>query len=234
VIELNVEEGEIVIVGTMNNPGTRILAVGDLAQMVAEAEVDETDIVDLRVGQNARIEVDAIPDTTFAAEVIEIGNSAMSLATQTGEKDFEVKVLFRDTVPGVRPGMTADVSIETAKRDSSLAVPIQSVVVRSAEDLKARGKRERGKKENEAVAAASANPRDKKKDEKTGVFVVVGEKVEFRELTTGIASETDIEVKGTLKPGERVVTGPYQVLRDLRPGTKVKIESPGGRAARRS
>jgi HlyD family secretion protein len=233
VIELNVEAGEIVIVGTMNNPGTRILAVGNLDQMVAEAEVDETDIIDLRVGQRARVEVDAIPDTSFAGEVIEIGNSAVTGASASGEKDFEVNVLFLDQVPGLRPGMTADVAIETAKRDSAVAVPIQSIVVRSAEDLKPRGKGKRRGREAEAVAAGGS-ARDRKKDEKTGVFVVVGDKVEFRELSTGIASETDIEVSGGLQPGDRVVTGPYQVLRDLRPGTKVKVESPGGRGGRRS
>ncbi len=230
VTELNIEQGEIVMIGTMNNPGTRILSVANVDRMLAKADVDETDVVDLKLGQPAKIEVDAIPDTSFTGRVTEIAQSATRTSTVggTGETDFEVKVLFDQKVMQVRPGMTADVSIETATRDSALAVPIPAVVVRSEADLKRRA----GRGGKAAQAADSAAARKAKARDKTGVFVVVGHKAEFREVTTGIASDTDIEVTGAVKPGDRVITGPYQVLRDLMPGTEVKVEKPGSKAAR--
>ena len=234
ITDLNVEEGEIVITGTMNNPGTRILSVGDLDRMLARADVDETDVIDLRLGQKATIEVDAFPDTSFPAHVSEIAHSAKTSGTSgsSGETDFEVKVLFDDRVPRVRPGMTADVSIETASKDSALAVPIQAVVTRSENDLK-KVELKRGRANAEAEDAKAAGGKKAKVKDKTGVFVLVGGKAEFREVTTGIASETDIEVNGNLKPGEQIITGPYQVLRDLKPGQHVIVEKAGARNAAR-
>ena len=236
VTDLNVEEGEIVITGTMNNPGTRILSVGDLNRMLAKADVDETDVIDLKLGQKATIEVDAFPDTSFPAHVSEIAHSAKNSGStgSSGETDFEVKVLFDQKVPRVRPGMTADVSIETASKDSALSVPIQAVVARSADELKKTEKAKRGAKTSDTHTAAATDPARKAKvKDKTGVFVLVNGRTEFREVTTGIASETDIEVTGNLKPGEQVITGPYQVLRDLKPGQRVKVEKPGARGAKR-
>ena len=232
---LNVEQGEIVITGTMNNPGTRILSVGDMNRMLAKADVDETDVIDLKVGQKATITVDAFPDSTFPAHVSEIAHSAKTGTTSSsGETDFEVKVLFDNRVPRMRPGMTADVAIETAAKDSVLAVPIQAVVTRSPEDLKkVEFKKPSKSDKSQGLAAATDPTRKGKVKDKTGVFVLVGGKTEFREVTTGIASETDIEVSGNLKPGESVITGPYQVLRDLKPGQRVNIEKPGARATRR-
>ncbi|MCI0344814.1 MAG: HlyD family efflux transporter periplasmic adaptor subunit, partial [Chloroflexi bacterium] len=193
-----------------------------LDQMVVEAEVDETDVVDVRIGQKARIEVDAFPDSSFRGEVIEIGRSPMRSSTSSaGEKDYEVKVLFRPAPAGLLPGMTADVEIETAQRDSVLSVPIQSVVLRSAKDLEAK-KRGRGRR-----SAAADTSREASRD-LTGIFVVEKDRVAFREVTTGIASDTDIEVSGAVAVGDRVVTGPYNVLRDLRRGDKVKVSEDGG------
>jgi HlyD family secretion protein len=227
------------MIGTMNNPGTRILSVANVDRMLAKADVDETDVVDLRLGQTAKVEVDAIPDTSFAAQVTEIAQSATRTATQsgTGETDFEVKVLFDDKVPRVRPGMTADVSIETATKDSALSVPIQAVVVRTEEDLKRKAGKSpraaRGKAAQAAESAATSDRKGKARD-KSGVFVMVGHKAQFREVTTGIASDTDIEIKGAVKPGDKVVTGPYQVLRDLMDGAEIKVEKAGAKSARRS
>jgi HlyD family secretion protein len=231
---LNVEQGEIVITGTMNNPGTRILSVGDMDRMLAKADVDETDVIDLKVGQKATITVDAFPDSSFPAHVSEIAHSAKSGTTSSsGETDFEVKVLFDNRVPRMRPGMTADVAIETAAKDSVLAVPIQAVVTRSPEDLKKIDLKKAPKGDKPASPAVATEGQRTKVKDKTGVFVLVNGKTEFREVTTGIASETDIEVTGNLKPGESVITGPYQVLRDLKPGQRVKIEKPGMHATRR-
>ena len=110
---LNVEQGEIVIMGTMNNPGTQILTVSDLSRMLVRADVDETDVVDVHLGQKAKITVDAFPDTSFPGTVVEIGNTAKRSQTSIveGQTNFEVKVVFDQTVAAVRPGMTADVEI---------------------------------------------------------------------------------------------------------------------------
>jgi HlyD family secretion protein len=241
ITSLNIEEGEIVVVGTMNNPGTQILTVSDVARMLVKADVDETDVVDVHVEQAATITVDAIPDTSFKGTVTEVGNSATqtSTATASGETNFEVKVLFSDDVPAARPGMTADVEIEVKRAEKALAVPIQSVVVRQPEELEERGKKktpagkEKPAKGDEAIAAASqeeeADPLERKKKEITGVFVMDGEFARFRRVKTGISSETDIQILpgGELKEKEKVITGPYKVLRDLKPGDRVQVQKKG-------
>src|SRR5262249_53730147 len=108
-----------------------------VARMLGRAEVDETDVVDMRIGQKAKISVDAFPDTTFAGTVTEIGNTAKrsQISTVEGQTNFEVKVVFDDNVPQVRPGMTADVDIETGTHAKTLAVPIQAVIIRTQSQL---------------------------------------------------------------------------------------------------
>jgi HlyD family secretion protein len=230
---LNVEAGEIVITGTMNNPGTQILVVSDLSRMLVRADVDETDVVDMQVGQKAKITVDAMPETSYAGTVIEIGNTAKrSLsATAEGQTDFEVKVVFDHNVPEVRPGMTADVEVETATHAKATAVPIQSVVVRTERELeRAKTKAAGEKKVKGAVANAAEEDTVGKKDKEiTGVFVVREGAAKFVPVKTGISSETMLEVfAADLKPGDQVVSGPYKALHDLKPETKVKPEAAGG------
>lgn len=246
IVGLNIEEGEIVVVGTMNNPGTQILSVADLSRMQVKADVDETDVVDVRVGQTATITVDALPDTSFPGTVTEVGNSATraTAGTATGETNFDVEVLFDKTVLEVRPGMTADVEIEVKRADKALAVPIQAVVVRQPEELEERGRKKpkakpapRAPEEGGANAAPVSaedeeiDPLERKKREITGVFVLAGEKAEFRRVRTGISSETDIAIlaESELKAGDQVVTGPYKVLRDLRPGDRIERQKPARR-----
>lgn len=230
---LNVEAGEVVIMGTMNNPGTQILVVSDLSRMLVRADVDETDVIEMSVGQKAKITVDALPDTTFAGTVVEIGSTAKrsQIAAADGQTNFEVKVVFDHDVPQVRPGMTADVEIETATHAKTTAVPVQAVVVRTQRDLdqaakKASGKKERRKK-GEAVAAEDDTVGRKDK-EITGVFAMREGKAAFVPVKTGISSETMLEVFGDLKSGESVVSGPYKALRELKPGAKIKAETGSG------
>ena len=231
---LNVEQGENVIMGTMNNAGTQILTVSDLSRMLVRADVDETDVVDLRIGQKVRISVDAIPDTTFSGTVTEIGNTAKRSLTSTveGQTDFEVKVVFDDNVPQIRPGMTADVNIESGTRDSTLAVPIQAVVVRTQRELD-RAARKPGERAKRGAALAAVSAEDdtagRRDKEITGLFVVKDGVSKFVPVRTGIASETMIEIFGDVKVGDAVVSGPYKALRDLKPGGKVKRESAGGK-----
>jgi HlyD family secretion protein len=230
---LNVEQGEIVITGTMNNPGTQILVVSDLSRMLVRADVDETDVVDLKIGQKAKITVDALPDTSFPGTVTEIGNTAKrTLSGATGDQtNFEVKVVFDHDVPVVRPGMTADVEIETGTREKTLGVPIQAVVVRTERDLESAGKKERPAKrpKKDAAIAAEDDTIGRKEKEITGLFVVRDGVAAFVPVRTGIASETAIEIFGETKEGESVVAGPYKALRELKPNTKVKRETSGGR-----
>jgi HlyD family secretion protein len=229
---LNVEQGEIVITGTMNNPGTQILVVSDLSRMLVRADVDETDVVDMRIGQKARISVDAIPDTTFEGTVVEIGNTAKrsAMSAVEGQTNFEVEVVFDHNVPQVRPGMTADVEIETATAAQVRAVPIQAVVVRTERDLERAAKQETRKKPRRSEAAAAEEDTVGKKDKEiTGVFVVKDGAATFVPVKTGIASETMIEVTGEIGADAQVVSGPYKALRELKPGSKVKSEAAGGR-----
>ena len=228
---LDVEEGETVITGTMNNPGSQIMAVSDLSRMLVRAEVDETDVVDMRLGQKTRITVDAFPDTSFEGTVTKIGNTAKRSMTSSveGQTNFEVEVVFNADVPGVRPGMTADVDIETGTHAGALAVPIQSVVIRTERELEQakKGGERKARPKRGAAVAAEEDTVGKKDKEITGIFVVENDVATFVPVRTGLASETMIEVLGDLAEGKSVVSGPYKALRELKPGGKVKRETAG-------
>jgi HlyD family secretion protein len=239
VTQLNIEQGEIVVTGTMNNPGTVILTVSDLSRMKVEADVDETDVASIYLGQSAKVKVDAMPDTTLTGNVTQIANSPDISAAETQEQqtNFKVDVEIDKPPSTLRPGMTADVEIQTAARDSVLTVPIQSVVVRTPADLEPprKGKKRRGgsaeaKPESTAAggkgAATGETGGAARAEEIRGVFVIADGKVVFRRVKPGIASDTDFEVVGDLKPGDKVVIGPHRVLRTLKPEQKVKIEEP--------
>jgi HlyD family secretion protein len=210
--------------------------------MLVKADVDETDVVDMKLGQKARITVDALPDTFFQGTVVEIGNTAKRSITSTveGQTNFEVEVVFDQNVPQVRPGMTADVEIETATHPHTQGVPIQAVVVRTERELEraarktARSPKEakaakpaKKPKKTDAVFAAEDDTVGRKDKEITGVFVVKDGVARFVPVRVGIASETMIEVFGDLKAGDVVVAGPYKALRELKPDAKVKQEAAG-------
>jgi len=235
VTQLAIERGEIVVTGTMNNPGTVILTIADMSAMKVEADVDETDVSAVALGQPVTVKVDAFPDLTLHGSVVEIANSPKisEAGTQEQQTNFEVDVAIQNPPAKLRPGMTADVEIQTAQKEGVLTVPIQAVVVRTREELKPAVKGRRAKAKSAAAAATTA-PSDsagKPDEELKGVFVVADGAAQFRKVTTGIASDTDMEVAGDVKPGEKVITGPFRVLRTLKPGTKVKIEEPKRPAA---
>jgi HlyD family secretion protein len=236
---LDVEQGEVVITGTMNNPGTQIMVVSDLSRMLVRADVDESDVVDMHLGQKAKITVDAIRDTTFNGTVLEIGNTAKRSLTSTveGQTNFEVKVVFDDVVPQIRPGMTADVEIATGTHAHTLGVPIQAVVVRTQRELDRAAHKgvKAPKKKNTGMFTAEEDTVGRKDKEVTGVFVVKNNAVSFVPVRTGIASDTMIEIFGEVKDTDIVVAGPYKALRELKPGSKVKQEQaakggPGGKS----
>jgi HlyD family secretion protein len=246
VSRLNVEQGEIVITGTMNNPGTVILTIADLSFMEVEAEVDETDVVNVRPGQPAKITVDAIPDTTFAGRVATVGNSGRQATGASTEEvvNFEVKVRFDSPDPRLKPGMTADVEVETETREQVMAVPIQAVVARSRgvleKDEKAalrkhRKKKDEGGSRHAAPDTLKGPARDKwEKEVLEGLFQLVNDKARFVEVKTGIADETMIEITGAAAESMKVVTGPYRVLRDLKEGVRIKEakEDKGGKGGK--
>jgi HlyD family secretion protein len=234
VTQVNIERGEIVVIGTMNNPGTVILSVADLSRMKVEAEVDETDVSSVLLGQAATVKVDALPDTTLNGRVFQIANSPeiANLGTQEQQTNFAVDVMLDDPPAALRPGMTADVEIRTGTRKGVLHVPIQAVVIRTVEELEKAAKRGKDRRSRTAEApaaqagsdSASAAEEKRKQEEIKGVFVMDKGLARFRKVKTGIASDTDFEVSGEIKAGEKVVTGPHRVLRALKPGAKIKVE----------
>lgn len=229
VIELNAEIGEIVMIGTMNNPGTVIMTVADLDTIEVEVEVDETDISRVKLGQDAEIEVDAFPDTTFNGKVTEVGNAAQISGYSTSDRvtNFLVTVLLTDNVPEIKPGMTATADITVDRREDAICVPIQAVVYREKEKERDKQKTEAEPETSGAIAAET--PSDSSDDEEEpeeleGVFRVAGDSVEFVAVETGIADQQKIEIKSGLEEGEEIVTGSYTILRTIKAGAKITIQ----------
>jgi len=234
ITNLPVREGETVVIGIQNSPGSTLMTLADMSVITAEVRVDETDIVNVRLGQPAEVSIDAIPKKIFKAAVTEIGNNAIvrstgvSTSQQTSAsqeaKDFKVVVTLQDAPENLRPGLSATAKITTATRSGILTIPIQALTVRSRAELKA------SNAEKDAVqAAAPANDASNRpaedKEEVQGVFVIRDRKAAFLPVQTGITGTTDIEVLSGLKPGDEIVTGSYKVLRTLRPGASVKIDN---------
>lgn len=231
ITNLPVREGETVVVGIQNSPGSTLMTLADMAVITAEVRVDETDIVNVRLGQPAEVTIDAIPKKVFKAVVTEIGDNAIvrstgvSTSQQTSAsqeaKDFKVVVTLDEPPQNLRPGLSATAKITTASKSNVLSIPIQALAVRREDDLKPAGK---GAGSVQAAAPASAAS-NKDKDEVQGVFVLRNKKVEFVKVETGVAGTTDIEVTKGLKEGEEIVTGSYKVLRTIKPGTSVKVDN---------
>ena len=200
VIMLNAEVGEVVISGTMHNEASVIGVIADLSEILTEVLADETDIVQIQLGQPAEIAVDALPEGVYTGKVVEIGNAGVSLTTQPDVTFFRVKVLLDDPDGRLLSGMSARASIEVAGHDNALVVPIESVVFRPPADAAA------GADEIQVVLIA--------KDDGT---------VEQRPVEVGISDVTHVEIASGVKEGEQVITGPHRVLEDLKPGDHVRI-----------
>src|SRR5262249_39803340 len=131
---MNIEEGENVVTGTMNNPGTVLMTIADLSEIEAEIDVDETDVVGIRIGQPATVSIDAFPEKKFKAEVVKVGNSAVTGSTLHPTEqttNSRVTLALREPVPGIKPALSCSASITTATRDAVLAVPIQALTIRT-------------------------------------------------------------------------------------------------------
>lgn len=227
VSSLPVREGETVVMGIQNSPGSTLMTVADMSVVTAEIKVDETDIINVKMGQPAEVTIDAIPGKTFVAHVTEIGDNAMlrSTGVSTSQsnsaseeaKDFKVVVTLDNPPDNLRPGLSATAKITTATRSNALTIPIQALTVRNKKELEA-------KPASDAVQAA-APPSKTKDEDQQGVFVIRNKKAVFVPVKTGIAGTTDIEVLDGLKDGDQVVSGTYRVLRTLRNNASVKIDN---------
>jgi HlyD family secretion protein len=213
VTSLRVEEGEVAIVGTMNNPGTVLLTIADLSVMEVEVEVDETDVINVRLGQTARVKVDAFPEKVFTGKVTEIGSSALdrsSLSSSQESKNFKVVITLDETDQLLKPGLSASADIIVAEKKNVLAVPVAALVVRE--------------KDSTAAGDSEKSPGSASKKEEEGVFVVENSRARFQPVKKGIMGGMMIEVESGLSEGQEIVSGPYSALRDLKDGQLLKIE----------
>jgi len=233
VTNLPVREGETVVMGIQNAPGSTLMTIADLSVITAEVKVDETDIVNISNGQPVEVTIDALPKQVFKGVVTDIGNNAMirstglaTTQTTTGSqeaKDFKVVITLQNPPEGLRPGLSTTAKITTATKSNVLAIPIQALTLRRPSELEQKDKKGKDKDAVEAAAPARAKAEDK--TELQGVFVVARDnRAAFREVKTGITGTTDIEVVSGLNEGDRIVTGSYKVLRSLKNGARVKEE----------
>jgi HlyD family secretion protein len=225
VTKLNSEKGENVVIGTMNNPGTVIMVVSDLSAIEIEAEVDETDIASVAVGQDVEILLDAFPDTTFKGQVIQVGNSAKASSFGISDQvtNFLVKILILDSVENIKPGMTASVDITTDYREDAIRIPAGAVVMRP-EDT-GQEKEEDGSKEGGEADSSDEFVRTEIK-EIDGVFVCNEGKAKFAPVNTGIRDQQYVEITSGLSEGDSVVTGSYRTLRSLKHDEVIDPQKP--------
>jgi len=234
VTNLPVREGESVVIGIQNAQGSTLMTLADMSVITAEVKVDETDIVNVKIGQAADVTIDAIPNKVFHGAVSEIGDNAIvrssgvSTSQQTSAseeaKDFKVVVTLKDAPPDLRPGLSTTAKITTATRTNVLSVPIQSLTLRTKEQMEQQNNAP-GSVHAAAPAVKEVASKSKKQDELQGVFVVRNKKAMFVPVQTGVTGTSDIEVLDGLKEGDEVITGSYKVLRTLRPGSGVKVDN---------
>jgi HlyD family secretion protein len=234
----NIEEGETVVVGTMNNQGTVLATVADLSVIEAVVEVDETDIPAVELGQMAEVTIDALPDRSFTGIVTEIGNSPIQATGAAGSQatTFKVVVTLDDEIPDVRPGFTCTADITTAVRADSLAIPIQAATVREVV-LDERGEVVRADPQpsGRGVApgvSAAAVPADGDEEELEGVFVARQGHAVFLPVKTGIAGERYFEALTGVTEGDLVITGPFSEVRNIEDGDAIRVINGAGSDAR--
>lgn len=203
ITSLRVEEGEIALVGTMNNPGTVLLTIADLSVMEVEVEVDETDVVGVELNQEAEIRVDAFPDTTIKGRVTEIGSSALQkVSASQDSKDFKVVITLENPPTNLKPGLSASTDIITARKQSVLAIPISALVIKEQEE----GSDQRHETDQE------------------GVYIVKNDRVTFQPVQKGILGELKIEIVSGLEEEQEIVVGPYSALRELKADKLIKTD----------
>jgi HlyD family secretion protein len=227
VTDLPVRVGETVVPGVQNSAASTIMTIADMSLITAEVKVDETDIVNVHLGQVANITIDAMPNRAFTGKVIDIGNTAIlrssglaasqSANSSQEAKDFKVVIALDSPPQEIRPGLSCSAKIVTATRRNVLAIPIQALTVRKKGDLEPR---------KEGVQASTEPVVDKTRNEEIqGVFAIHEGKAEYRKVETGITGATDIEVASGLNEGDQIVTGSYKVIRTIRNQARVKVDN---------
>jgi HlyD family secretion protein len=233
----NIEEGETVVIGTMNNAGTVLLTIADMSVIEAEVEVDETDVPTVTIGQKAKITIDAMQGKSFTGRVTEIGNSPIQASGQAAAgqtaTNFKVVLTVDGEIPEVRPGFTCTAEITTATRANTLSLPIQALavrdVVRDSANKIVRAKTDKNgtQRPRSTVVAAEELPAGQTRKEEEGVFVVRNNVAEFVPVKTGIAGDKYFEVvSGEIKEGDQVITGPFASVRNLKDGDTIKAQTP--------
>jgi HlyD family secretion protein len=221
VVRLAVEVGEVAVPGTFSKETALLMTIADMSTILAEVQVDETDVVRIASGDSVEVTIDAYPDTTFMGKVTKISNAAKLTQTaagaQTGTQDravdFDVEITLRDPPPDIRPDLSCTARVITDTRDGVLAVPIIALTVRDHERVP-----------NESVPAPPEDSLKKKfkKRETEGVFVVREGIATFMPVRVGIAGDEYFEVRDGVREGETIVAGTYQAIRELKDGAKVK------------
>ncbi len=239
-----VRVGENVVPGIQNATGSYLMTISDMSVVTSEVMVDETDIVSVKLGENAEVTIDAIPGKFFKGKVTEVGTQAVlrssglaSTQSTTGNqeaKDFKVVVTLQNPPDGLRPGLSSTAKITTAQEKNVMTVRIQALAERTKKDLDEAAK-ESGQNSVTLAAgrptpgAATDGPDSssvlEKNPEVQGVFVVRNKRAQFVPVTTGITGVTDIEVLNGLQEGDQIVTGSYKTLRTLKPDARVKVDN---------
>jgi HlyD family secretion protein len=222
---LPVKEGEVTVIGTMNNPGTQLLTISDMSEVEAVMMVDETSVPEVKIGQKANLNVDAYPNRTFEGVVTEVGSSPiakndpdlLSLTQGSEAINFKVKIRVVNPPETIRPGFSVTADILTGRKEGATAIPIQALVVRDVP-----------KKDGKPPAGGAGRPQTEE-----GVYVVKAGKLAFEKVQTGLAGELMIEVSSGPKVGEEIVTGPFKVLRQVKEGDKVIVEKEGDKKGRK-
>jgi HlyD family secretion protein len=197
IIQLNVKEGETVVMGTMNNSGTILMVLADMSTMMAVVDVDETDTPDLKLGQPAEVTADALPDSIFKGKVTKIGLMPVPNLLSTDQAtNFEVEIEMKDFSLLLRPGMNVSADVITSEKKDILTIPAQAM-----------GRRMKDKKMSETV------------------FVLKGKKAVLKEIKTGSSSDTDIEILSGIELGDTIITGPYRILSKLKDGESVSFSA---------
>jgi HlyD family secretion protein len=217
VTSLPIKEGEVTVVGTMNNAGTQLMTVSDMAEVEAVMMVDETSVPQVKLGQKATLSIDAYPNRKFSGTVTEVGSSPIlktdpdldTLVATSEAINFKVKIRLDDPPDTIRPGFSVTADIVTGRIDGATAIPIQALVVRD-------------------VVSKDKKPATGRPETEEGVYVVKNGKLEFDKVETGIAGELMIELRKGPGVGQQIVTGPFKVLRQVKEGDRVLIEDQGG------
>ncbi len=221
VTRLNVEQGETAVPGTFNKDAATLLTISDMSVLETKIKVDETNVARIRVGDSAIVSIDAFPDSVFTGRVTEISNSALKAAASQSAADqavdYEVTVQLLNPPAETRPDFSATAKVVTAARQRTLAVPIIALTVRENEKVGGGDSAQQGlggKKPEKQVG----------KQDVVGVFVVRPDnKVQFRPVKTGITGDQYFEITTGVREGERIVSGTYQAIRELKDGTLIRV-----------